>query len=305
LDAVKELSRQGRGPKVYTYEVAPGIPPVSVFKLGGDALRGLPQDHAHAHDFLALAYFERGGGSLWLRDQDWRVHAGDVYVIAPGEVVGTGDAKGLKEAAGWGISFPPEVFGHQAPGAFLSWRAHPLLFPFVRGSAGGAHRLNVPMDERPMWSGHCKALDRELQQRRDGYREAALAHLTLLLVDVSRLAADVVGDLRLKDEPLLAEVFGFIEGHFGDPISLRDVAWAVSLTPAHLTTVIRRKTGRTVQEWITERRMVEARRLLVETDLAVEEIGLKVGYRTAGYFVRAFRQAHGITPLAWRRAGRP
>ena len=106
-------------------------------------------------------------------------------------------------------------------------------------------------------------------------------------------------------KPLLAGVSGFIEGHFGDPISLRDVAWAVSLTPAHLTTVIRRKTGRTVQGWITERRMVEAQRLLVETDLAVEEIGLKVGYRTAAYFVRAFRQAHGITPLAWRRAGRP
>ena len=38
-----------------------------------------------------------------------------------------------------------------------------------------------------------------------------MARLTLLLVGVSRLAADVVGDLRLKDEPLLADVFGFIE----------------------------------------------------------------------------------------------
>jgi hypothetical protein len=47
----------------------------------------------------------------------------------------------------------------------------------------------------------------ELRQRRDGYRGAVLAHLTLLLVGVSRLAADVVGDLRLKDEHLLAEVF--------------------------------------------------------------------------------------------------
>jgi AraC family transcriptional regulator, transcriptional activator of pobA len=54
-------------------------------------------------------------------------------------------------------------------------------------------------------------LDLELRQRRDGYREAVLAHLTLLLLGVGRLAADVVGDLRFKDEPLLAEVFGFIE----------------------------------------------------------------------------------------------
>jgi AraC family transcriptional regulator, transcriptional activator of pobA len=35
--------------------------------------------------------------------------------------------------------------------------------------------------------------------------------------------------------------------------------------------------GRTVQEWIVERRMVEAWLLLVEADLAVEEVGRRVG----------------------------
>ena len=267
---------------------------------------GLPQTHSHSHDFLALAYFERGGGSLWLGDRQWRVEAGDVYVIAPGEVVGVGDnATGLVEAEGWAVYFPPEVLGPQAPGAFLSWRAHPLLLPFVRGAAGGAQRLKVPPSDRSSWSERFLALERELRQRWDGYREAVLAHLTLLLVDVSRLATDVVGDLRLKDEPLLAEVFGFIEERYREPISLKDVARAVSLSPGHLTTVVRRKTGRTVGEWISERRMAEARRLLVETDLAVEEVGRRVGYNDPGYFVRSFRRAHGATPLGWRRAARP
>jgi len=114
----------------------------------------------------------------------------------------------------------------------------------------------------------------------------------------------VAAELRLKDEPLLADVFAYIEAHYGEPISLKDVAWAISLTPAHLTTVVRRRTGRTVQEWIAERRLAEARRLLVETDLAVEEVGRRVGYVTPGYFVRSFRRAHGVTPLSWRRAGR-
>jgi AraC family transcriptional activator of pobA len=124
-------------------------------------------------------------------------------------------------------------------------------------------------------------------------------------VGVSRLAADVVGDLRLNDEPLLAEVFGFIEDRYSEGVSLRDVARAVSLSRGHLTTVVRRKTGRTVQEWIAERRMAEARRLLVETDLSVEEVGHRVGYGDPGYFVRSFRSAHSVTPLGWRRAGRP
>ncbi len=56
---------------------------------------------------------------------------------------------------------------------------------------------------------------------------------------------------------------------------------------------------------ISERRIAEACRLLVETDLAVEKVGRRVGYVGAGYFVRSFRRAHGATPLGWRRAGRP
>jgi AraC-like DNA-binding protein len=60
-----------------------------------------------------------------------------------------------------------------------------------------------------------------------------------------------------------------------------------------------------VQEWIAERRMTEARRLLVESDLSVAEVGQRVGYTDPGYFVRSFRRAHATTPLAWRRAGRP
>src|SRR5829696_9706417 len=275
MNATRMLGGRGEGPPVYTYEAVPGVPPVSVLRFRGwEFPPGEPAPgHAHSHEFLVLCYFGRGGGSLRLANRQWPVEAGDAYVISPGEVVGAGDdAHGLRGAEGWSVFFPPEVLGSQAPGAFLSWRAHPLLFPFVRGAAGGAQRLKVPPEDRPSWSEHLSALDLELRQRHDGYREAVLSHLTLLLVGVSRLAADVVGDLRLNDEPLLAEVFGFIEQRCHERVSLRDVARAVSLSRGRLTTVVRRKTGRTVQEWIAERRMAEARRLLVETDLAVEEV---------------------------------
>jgi AraC-like DNA-binding protein len=104
---------------------------------------------------------------------------------------------------------------------------------------------------------------------------------------------------------LLAEVFGVIEKSFRERLSLKDVAAAVNISPGHLTTVVRRKTGRTVQEWIVERRMGEARRLLVETDLGVEQVCQRIGYNEPSYFVRSFKRAHGTTPLAWRRAGRP
>ena len=153
------------------------------------------------------------------------------------------------------------------------------------------------------WSERLLALDGELGQRRDGYRDADLAYLTLLLVDMGRLAADVMGEQRLVPEPLLAAVFGVIEERYGEPISLQDVARAVSLMPGHLATVVRRKTGRTVLAWIAGRRLAEARRLLVETDLVVEKVGRWVGYGEAGYFARLFRRPrHDAGRLAPRRS---
>lgn len=69
------------------------------------------------------------------------------------------------------------------------------------------------------------------------------------------------------------------------------------------TTVVRRRTGRTgrtVQEWIIERRMSEARVLLGGTDLPISEIARRVGVADAGYFARLFRTIHGVSPRRWR-----
>ena len=72
------------------------------------------------------------------------------------------------------------------------------------------------------------------------------------------------------------------------------------MTPGHLTTVVRRRTGRTVQEWIIERRMAEARSLLSDTELPVGEIARRVGMSDPGYFSRLFRRTHGTSPREWR-----
>jgi AraC family transcriptional activator of pobA len=293
------LDRYRAGIPVYRYVVDPAVPPVSVIRFTQEALGRLP-GHSHMHDFPALVYFERDGGSLKTGHRQWPIQAGDLYVISPGVVVTPETAAGLWHAGGTAIFFIPEALAAHRSEPLPSWRAHPLLSPFVQGAASGALRLRVPVADRRTWTQGIAAIEAELAERRDGYRQAALAHLTLLLVSVARLATDVVGDLRLNNEKLLAEVFGVIEQRYRERLSLRDVARAVNLTAGHLTTVVRRKTGRTVLDWITERRMTEARRLLIETELTVNEISRAVGFADPSYFARSFRRAHGVGPREWR-----
>jgi YesN/AraC family two-component response regulator len=106
----------------------------------------------------------------------------------------------------------------------------------------------------------------------------------------------------LPSDPDLREVFRFIEANYNQPITLSDVAETVGYSPAYLTNLVRRQTGQTVQGWIIERRMAAARSLLLETNQRVEEIAAQVGYYHTVHFFRQFRQYHGTTPQAWRRA---
>jgi AraC family transcriptional regulator, transcriptional activator of pobA len=272
------------GVPIYQYRTDPDTSPVSVHRHGRDGAGDI--DHPgelgrHIHDFPALVCVPS---------------AGLVYVVAPGEVVDPAD----RPEDGVAVLFDPAALGEDARSPWPAWRAHPLLFPFLHGHSGGLLCLEVPADRRALWDNTIRSIEAEVTGRQEGYRQAALAHLTVLLIELARLARDVVADLRRSGEPLLSDVFAVIDRRHGEPLSLRDVAREVGMTPGHLTTVVRRRTGRTVVDWIIERRMAEARGLLAETDLRIAEVARRVGVGDPGYFSRLFGRTHGMSPREWR-----
>jgi AraC family transcriptional activator of pobA len=289
------------GPRLYDLGARNGGSRVNVERFNRAHERA--RAGAHGHRVLELLYFDRSGGRHRVGDRSWEISAGDLFLVSPGEVH---DVSGIGEASGWAVEFPADVLAE--PGgdvALLSWRSNPLLHPFVRPVGGELTcRFAVPEAHRAAWSWRLEALADEVTVPRLGHREAVRAHLTVLLVDVARLAHVAVGHLHAWNDPVLQQVFAFIEEHYAEPISLREVAAAVHLSPGHVTTLIGRRTGRTVVGWIAERRMAEARRLLAETDDSAEAVGARVGYGDPAYFSRRFRAAHGTTPAAWRRVHR-
>ncbi|WP_018723748.1 AraC family transcriptional regulator [Salinispora fenicalii] len=290
---------------VFGFDHVPGIVPVAVsHHRRGEPAPNLGAVGTHTHDFLVLFYAHRAHGTVRIDDYTWTVNDGDLFVIAPGQVVSAVDPFEEATTDGWTVWFPADVVRPGMPGAYSSWRTHPLLFPFAQG-LNRAQRLPVPPVDQASLVERFAALDAELRARRDGHQEAALAHLTLLLVTVARLSTDLADHLRCADEPLLAAVFEAIEERYHQPISLADIAADLALTAGHLTTVVRRKTGRTVTQWITQRRMQQARLLLAETDLTVGTISRRVGYPDTSYFSKRFRARHGVTPTQWRDGAPP
>jgi AraC family transcriptional activator of pobA len=284
MTRVTRLVRHRDGVPVYQYRADFDTPPVSVVRADrGDAF----ELGVHIHDFPALLYSPS---------------AGLAYLAAPGATIDP--ARVAHRDDGVGVFFDPAALDGDGRSPWPAWRLHPLLFPFVHGRSNGLLELRVPASHQPLWTSVIGSIEAELAARHNGYRQAAMAHLTLLLIDIARLAGDVVSDLRRSGEPLLAEVFTVIDRRLGEPLSLRDVARELGVTSGHLTTVVRRRTGRTVQEWITECRMTEARSLLSDTDLSITAVARRVGISDPGYFSRLFRRTHGVSPRRWRAQNR-
>ena len=280
---------------------------VEVIAFDGDHDRVLLGPHRHSD--LELMFFASGVGTDRLGEHRFDVVAGDVLLVTPGIVH---DASGLRTARGWAVEFGVDA-ATAAPEAGDSallrlWWSNPLLTPFVAaGQRATFARFRVPESNRDRWVARLTAMQAEQEQRGEGHNDAIAAYLTITLVELARLASPFTAGLRQQGEVLLAHVFEVIDGRFADTLSTADVAAAVGLTPGYLTTLVRQRTGRTVLDWITERRMAAARALLLSTDLSAEAIAGRVGYEDPAYFSRRFRAHHGVAPGRWRTSaiGRP
>jgi AraC family transcriptional regulator, transcriptional activator of pobA len=279
---------------------APSLLPVRVRRI---------EDRASARppgDAFVLMLIDGGGGWHVAGTSEHRTSTGDLYVITPDE---THDDGRLGTTRGWIVEFRPDAVG--PPSAFEAARPEPgdpRWLCAVRRAQPSALRYVVPSSDRPRWERRLHQLADELERERPAYQRAARALLELLLVDTARLALPALGDrpqsVAHAIPGLVDEVFEVIAARYGEQLSLREVAAAVGRSPGHVGRTVREATGRTVMQWIEDRRMLEARRLLLATDDKVDGVAERVGYRDPSYFRRRFRRAHGVPPQAWRERTR-
>jgi len=272
---------------------SPGLP-VVIDRLDG-MTRVLHDGGPHSHGFFSFLFAVRGEGSMDIGRRRVRVEPGTMVITVPGE---THDTRRLRGVDRWAVSFTPDALGTSAAAWLFPSSDQAEWLALLRRPSGSARTLVVPPGERLVWKRHLADIAGEIRLRHRGYREAIRAHLKLILIGAARLAAEP-GEPEAR-APLLDEVFRVIEAGFARQLSLSEVARTVGRSPAHLTTVVRTQTGLTVQQWVIERRMAEARQRLVATDENVTVVAERSGYQDPSLFSRHFRRAHGMTPGEWR-----
>ncbi len=131
--------------------------------------------------------------------------------------------------------------------------------------------------------------------------------------EVREYARQVIGqaievrncESKKQQRDLLVQAIKFIDKNYPEEsISLDRVAREVNISPNYFSAMFSQEVGQTFVEYLTSKRISEAKRMLRQTDKRSSEIAFAVGFKDPHYFSFVFKKVSGRTPSEYRRGDR-
>ncbi|MFN3332349.1 MAG: helix-turn-helix domain-containing protein, partial [Caldilinea sp.] len=124
---------------------------------------------------------------------------------------------------------------------------------------------------------------------------------------LARLDAALERRRRLSDQAqvLVRKAMAYIHRQYVNPVTREDLANYVGMNDDYLTYCFRQELGMTPIDYLNRYRVLQAQRLLLETDKSITTIALEVGFSSNSYFSRVFRRQVGQSPDEYRRRSAP
>lgn len=101
--------------------------------------------------------------------------------------------------------------------------------------------------------------------------------------------------------PSLNKAYAHIDGHLGEALNLSALAEVAGYSPFHFHRLFHAATGRTLREFVLERRVAAAASRLLYGQESVTRVAMDLGFSSSAAFARAFRKALNCSPTDYRR----
>ena len=143
--------------------------------------------------------------------------------------------------------------------------------------------------------------------------EATLKRYFSLTLDLPADAGELVEALRnhaddmfsgasRQDENIADKICAFVNDNYASDIGINTIADDMGLTPNYLSSVFKQKTGMRFIDYLTQVRMDNARRLLLEQPgLPVKDVAQSVGYFSQRHFSKLFQAQVGCNPSQYKK----
>ncbi len=255
----------------------------------------------HTHEFVELVYTVKGNFTHYINGKAYSVSRGDLLFINYGEVHSF--TSGDENAAFYNFSVKPEFMSENIVDSetindiFLIFLPDGTEALQARKTSCvrfvGIERVEIEEIAKKM----CEELDVDTAER-PCQSFILNAYMRLIFAKLIRALLENVGN----DRPniLTDEILKYIDANFTSPLNAATLANHCFYNPAYLGRVFKTVYGKSMKEYLREKRLSYAKELLEDTHLSIEEICERIGYSGKAQFYKSFKEIYGITPGEFR-----
>ncbi|MBL7775763.1 MAG: helix-turn-helix domain-containing protein [Saprospiraceae bacterium] len=248
----------------------------------------------HRHKFFQIVLFTEGSGEHSIDFKKFPVAPHQAYVMGPGQV------------HSW--NFGPDTdgfilnFNDSFISAFCNDPNYLQSLPLFNSLSASPARM---LEAECCGEVH-RLLERlllEYQQEKDFKLDMLRTLVLQVLILLSRqLPAEVHPGTTSHQRTVLRQFEQLIDAHFREKRLPRDYAEMLFITPNHLNALVNSVVGKPAGELIRDRVVLEAKRLLANSDANISEIADTLNFEDNAYFTRFFKKYTGITPELFRQS---
>jgi AraC-like DNA-binding protein len=242
---------------------------------------------AHQHDYYQIMFLEKVSGSHTIDFENYPAESHSIHFIGLGRVHQVHFTRGT---TGGLFLFPNEIFSHTDRHLLSSLRY------FQNGSDPV---LNLKAEDFKLVMALVNLTKSNLDE---GVLDLSRHLLFSLLIKVRQLYMhykDIGVDSKSFSELASFREWMATEGVRGEAVEVFcDVS---GLSKDRLNQLCKKQYGKTALQMLHERRLLEAKRLLVYTEKQVKEVAYDCGFEDVAYFNRFFKKYTHLTPSDFRK----
>lgn len=252
-----------------------------------------PDENIHIHECCELLFCISGGKSFFIDDRIYEVNDGDIFVLNPFEA--------HKITYSDGNIFQRYVL--QIHPEFLYSISTPktnLVSCFYMRGDNISHKISLSESEKEEMIKNFKELETE-----ETYADDIKKRMTIINIIIT------VNMLFLKqnsehsyhtgyDNKAILSILDYINQNLSEPLTLELIAKSSFISVNELCRLFKKHMGTTVNNYITSKRITEAKKFL-NKGLSVSETAERCGFADYANFIRVFKNAVGVPPGKYKK----
>lgn len=142
------------------------------------------------------------------------------------------------------------------------------------------------------------------QSFRRVYREQSVDELERLLCETAAMCASAIAEVqRFGYSRTVKAMMEYVQQHYDQELSLKTLSHLFQMSAAHLGKTFRAETGELFSDYVNRIRVEQAKHLLAQSHMKINEISEKTGFYNPNYFYTVFKKVAGVTPAEYREHG--